>query len=65
MLSLKYDSSAPLNVLTSIFGQLKYPLMSFLLKCVRHAFKYVCNYTLAVMKLQFSAFKNMTLYVIK
>ncbi len=41
------------NVLTSIYGKLKYTLMSFLLKLEsHHVFIYMCNYTFK-MKLQF------------
>ncbi len=60
---LKYGSIILLNVLTSIYDQLKYTLMSFILKvacnvCVCVYIYIICNYTFIMMKLYFITFKR-------
>lgn len=52
------------NILTSIYGKLKYTLASFLLKLVCHVYQYICNYTFVMIKLQLSTFKIYQLNVI-
>ncbi len=43
MVTLKY---------TDIYGKLKYTLMPFLSKSACHVFKYICNYTFVMIKMQ-------------
>ncbi len=40
-----------LKALTSIYNKLKYTVMEFLIKHESHLFKYICNYTFAMIKL--------------
>ncbi len=37
---------------TDIYGKLKYTLMPFLLKSACSVFKYICNYTFVMIKMQ-------------
>lgn len=56
-MSLKYGLSVLMNVLTGIYGKLKYALMSFLLKRLCQVFNYICYCIFVMVKLQFSTFK--------
>ncbi len=42
-----------LNLVTIIYNKLKYTLMPFLFKLVCYVFKYICNYTFVMTRLQF------------
>ncbi len=42
-----------LNLVTRIYNKLKYTLMPFLFKLVCYVFKYICNYTFVMTRLQF------------